>query len=227
MNRNSLYERLNQAVTPYLNSWEEWIACDYCFLTENEVTTVNYFLNVRTIQSVAKKINRSKRSTRIKLNTILIKFLGGVKIFKEWDVKRMVDESFPLNTLISCLKITAKIKRHLHYFGETLNEILNRYNESDLLKRKGFGPGMVLELRCFLHRYGYAYLLRVTSIKDFNTDGHSHSSIRSSGAFSIASQIQWSKVRSTGVMPPLYRRAGEERFRKKYLHLFLPSYNLK
>lgn len=155
------YLKIEKAIIPYMDEWDEWIVSDYCFLSTEEATAVISFLNTKSIRSVSQKINRGEHTVRKMIHVSRLKLIFGVKIYDKWRKGKIVDENYPLNVPIACLKIDFKLKKQLNQLGETLAEILKDYSTKDFLKLRGFGNKKLNDLHVFLDTYGYAHLLKV------------------------------------------------------------------
>lgn len=157
---NSFYLKFEKATLPYLPAWDDWIVSDFCFLSEEEALLISSYLRLKTVRSLSRKIKRSEQTIIRKIHAVYRKLYLGTSIYQDWEKNRTEDDRYPLNIPIICLNAPVKLKHLLNQLGNTLGEILREYTEEELLKLRGWGAGMITDLRRILDLYGHADLLR-------------------------------------------------------------------
>lgn len=154
------YLKFEEAMLPYANFWDEWVLSDFCVLSDKEVSAASIYITSQSIQKVAAHLNRSLQTANVYINRVRRKLIFGLTIFLEWKTTRKIDDLYPLNIPIPCLKAPLRLKRCLTFVGDSLAEVLHDFSIEELQKMRGFGSGTLSELINLLDKYGFAKLLR-------------------------------------------------------------------
>jgi hypothetical protein len=78
------YRELKLAIKPYKKDWNEWTRSAGCFLEEDEVLTINKFLNTRSDENMPSVIDSDEMLRYITLKNAIAKLTLFLEIFKKY-----------------------------------------------------------------------------------------------------------------------------------------------
>jgi Bacterial RNA polymerase, alpha chain C terminal domain len=151
MSSRDLHERITTAFKPYQQEWEDWKLSDYCFLHYHDIVATEIFLRSGNIRDVAFFIRRTETTAKERILRSMIRLESSLAIFQEWKIiKNTARENDQLIAPIKCLPISIGLRNRLNAIGDTLDEVLTKYNRKELLNVRNMGKKRMQELEEFL-----------------------------------------------------------------------------
>lgn len=164
-------EELIAALDPYADTWSEWIESGACFLNSKEITIISNYLLTGSHHISSTELNITTEAAASILKKAKRRLQWDSFKYKEWLTERLLEkhqiikyeteQDRFLNSPLAFLSLPSTLKARLNYTcEETMNDILTKYSEKDMLRFRSFGKKNMEEFKKVLKANDCLHLLR-------------------------------------------------------------------